>query len=141
MILMNKVFVDTSFLIALLNSQDADHTVALVLQAELASQPVDKLTSEYILLELGDGLSKLRYRNLAVQTVELLKQDSTFHIIPASNEIWKNAWSLFTSYQDKEWSLTDCTSFVLMRQFNLNSALTADKHFQQAGFRALLLEI
>lgn len=138
---MNKVFVDTSFFVALLNSQDADHTTALVLQAELASKQISKLTSAYILLELCDGLSKLWYRSLAIQTVELLKRDPTFHIIPASNEIWENAWHLFTAYQDKEWSLTDCTSFVLMRQFNLNHALTADKHFQQAGFRALLLEI
>lgn len=138
---MNKVFVDTSFLIALLNSRDADHAIALALQAELTSKQISKLTSEYILLELCDGLAKLRYRNLAVQTVKLLKQDPTFHIVPASGEIWKHAWNLFTSHQNKEWGLTDCTSFIVMRQFNLDSALTADKHFQQAGFRALLLEV
>jgi predicted nucleic acid-binding protein len=47
---------------------------------------------------------------------------------------------LFESRSDKEWGLTDYTSFVIMRQLGLSGALTADRHFPQAGFRALLLE-
>ena len=135
-----KVFVDTSFFIALLNSKDEDHVAAIALQTELSEKSIQKITSEYILLELSDGLAKLRYRKLAVQTIELLQQDSSFEIISASGTIWSNAWSLFKSRPDKEWGLTDCTSFVLMDQFELNCALTADKHFQQAGFQALLLD-
>ena len=136
----NRVFVDTSFLIALLNSQDMDHAAAVSLQTELTAQKVCKVTSEYILLELCDGLAKLRYRHLAVQCVELLKRDQTFEIIATSGQILQSAWVLFRSRTDKEWGLTDCTSFVIMQQNHLNTALTTDRHFSQAGFRTLLLE-
>lgn len=134
----SSVFVDTSFLIALLNSQDADHAAAVSLQTELKRQKVYKVTSEYVFLELCDGLAKLRYRSLAVQCIELLKRDQTFEVIATSHEILQSAWTLFRSRPDKEWGLTDCTSFVIMQQGNLNTALTTDRHFLQAGFRTLL---
>lgn len=135
-----RVFVDTSFLIALLNSQDADHAAAVSLQVDLKTQKTFKIISEYILLEFCDGLAKLRYRDLAVRSVELLKCDRTVEIIPASSQILHAAWQFFKSRDDKEWGLTDCTSFVIMRQLGLHVALTADRHFQQAGFQASLLQ-
>lgn len=135
-----RVFVDTSFLIALLNSRDADRAAAISLQADLTTKKVWKIISDYILLEFCDSLAKLRYRDLAVQAVELLKRDRTVEIIPASSQILHSAWQLFKSRSDKEWGLTDCASFVIMRQLGIDVALTADRHFQQAGFRALLLE-
>ena len=41
---------------------------------------------------------------------------------------------------DKSWSLTDCISFVVMGEHGITDALTGDRHFEQAGFRALLRE-
>jgi predicted nucleic acid-binding protein len=41
-------------------------------------------------------------------------------------------------HNDKKWSLTDCTSFVVMREMGITEALTGDTHFEQAGFVALL---
>jgi len=75
---MDKVFVDTSFFIALLNSRDADHPHAVQLQEELASLKARKTTSEFILLELCDGLAKLSHRELAIRVVELLQRDGLF---------------------------------------------------------------
>jgi hypothetical protein len=46
---------------------------------------------------------------------------------------------LCTSRRDKDWSLTDCISFVVMNAEGIGEALTADHHFEQAGFEALLL--
>jgi predicted nucleic acid-binding protein len=135
----NKLFVDTSFFIALLNSRDADHSQAVKLQEQLSKQAIQKVTSDYILLELCDGLAKLSYRQIAVQTIELIEKDGSFKIIPTSSEITQAAWTLFKSRPDKEWGLTDCTSFVIMEKFNITSALTTDHHFKQAGFEALLL--
>jgi hypothetical protein len=49
-------------------------------------------------------------------------------------------FDLFASRPDKEWSLVDCISFVVMQQRRLKEALTTDHHFIQAGFRAMLRE-
>jgi predicted nucleic acid-binding protein len=46
---------------------------------------------------------------------------------------------LFLSRPDKEWSLTDCISFVVMEKRDIRQAFTADKHFAKAGFEAMLL--
>lgn len=78
----SKLFVDTSYFIALLNKEDDDHAQALALQAQLASQTVHKYTSEYVLLELGDGLSRLRFRHLAVQLIDLVYSDTTLKLCP-----------------------------------------------------------
>jgi hypothetical protein len=135
-----KVFVDTSFFVALLNSNDTDHTQSLALQAQLAAEKTRKVTSEYVLLELGDGLSRLRFRHLASRLIGLIYQDESFEVIPSSPQLFAQALSMFSERSDKEWGLTDCSSFVIMQETGLNVALTADHHFQQAGFRAALLE-
>jgi predicted nucleic acid-binding protein len=139
MILPGRIFVDTSFFIALLNSRDADHAVAILLQEHTVKQQTHKITSEYVLLELCDGLAKLRHRNLAVQIIHLLNGDNLFEIVRTSHEIWRKAWNLYMARADKEWGLTDCTSFVIMERMGLDSAFTADHHFRQAGFQAMLL--
>jgi predicted nucleic acid-binding protein len=136
----NKVFVDTSFFIALLNSNDEDHPRSVALQQQLSAANVRKITSEYILLELGNGLSRLRFRHLAGQLISLVYQDASFEVIPSSSHLFSRSLSLFNQRPDKEWGLTDCSSFVIMQELALNAALTADHHFQQAGFRAILLE-
>jgi predicted nucleic acid-binding protein len=59
-------------------------------------------------------------------------------IIEGSHELFQRGVELFASRTDKEWSLTDCTSFVVMEEQGLSEALTADRHFEQAGFIALL---
>ena len=53
-------------------------------------------------------------------------------------ELYQRAFALYCQRMDKEWGLTDCISFVVMRERGLTEALSADKHFEQAGFRALL---
>jgi predicted nucleic acid-binding protein len=45
------------------------------------------------------------------------------------------AWEMFQAYEDKEWSFTDCTSFVLMQRRQLYLAFSFDYHFKQAGFQ------
>lgn len=133
-----EVFVDTSFLIALTNSRDEDHQYALTLYQRLESQGTRKITSEYVLMELGDGLSRFRVRHLAQQVIESVQEDDTFEVIPASTDLFIQALQLFQSRPDKEWGMTDCSSFIIMQQMDLYAALTADHHFEQAGFLSLL---
>ena len=136
--LSNELFVDTSFFIALVNYGDHRHQHALTLQSQLSQQRIRKVTSEYVLFELGNGLSRLRFRSLAQQIIELARRDHSFEIVPASTFLFEQTLDLFYQRPDKEWRLTDCVSFVIMRQKGLLSALTADHHFEQAGFQTLL---
>ena len=61
-------------------------------------------------------------------------------VVPLTETLLAQGFDLYRQRSDKEWGLTDCVSFVAMKQQNITDALTADRHFQQAGFVALLLE-
>jgi predicted nucleic acid-binding protein len=62
-------------------------------------------------------------------------------VVPHSVELSADAIRLFTARSDKDWSLTDCLSFLVMERKGIRDALTADNHFEQAGFRAILTGI
>ena len=64
--------------------------------------------------------------------------DASFHIVPASTELLTRGIQFYRERPDKEWSLTDCISFVVMAEKGLSEALTGDRHFEQAGFKPLL---
>jgi hypothetical protein len=67
-----------------------------------------------------------------------LRRLAILQIIPASQELLTAGWTLYSQRPDKEWSLTDCTSFAAMKQEQLAQAFTSDHHFEQAGFVKLL---
>ena len=95
-------------------------------------------TTDYILLEVGNSLIRGSDRGLFVEFFVGCADPRT-EVVPAAAE-WLNAGvDLFTARADQTWSLTDCISFSVMNRRQLTDALTADHHFEQAGFRALLL--
>ncbi len=132
---MTAVFADTSFYWALLNPRDAAHATAVVVSERLR-RPF--LLTVFILVELGNSLSRLNQRRLFAELVPYLRSRSNVRIIPASRELLDRGFELYTHREDKEWSLTDCTSFIVMRDEGLVDALTTDHHFEQAGFTVLL---
>ena len=67
-----------------------------------------------------------------------LRAQRDVEIVPATHELFERGCALFAQRGDKAWSLTDCTSFVVMRERDLEEALTADQHFEQAGFKRLM---
>jgi len=69
-----------------------------------------------------------------------LQGDANVEIVPLARPLIERAMKLYSERPDKEWGLTDCASFVVMEDRGIREALTADEHFQQAGFRALLRE-
>lgn len=93
-----------------------------------------------MILEIGNALARQRYRRAAVELLQALHSDPTVRVIPLSERLYHQAHDLYINRADKEWGLTDCCSFVVMQNGGLREALTADEHFRQAGFRALLLE-
>jgi len=68
-----------------------------------------------------------------------LENDPKVEIVAASDELYRRAFETYSSRVDKEWGLIDCMSFVVMNDEGISEALSADNHFRQAGFRALLL--
>lgn len=88
--------------------------------------------------EIGNALAKLRFRAISVQFLDGLESSSTTDIVPLTEDLHRQAFDLYRQRLDKEWSLTDCLSFVVMRQRGLTEALTSDEHFEQMGFKALL---
>ena len=109
---------------------------AAELAEQLEASNTHFVTTRAILLEIGNTLSKVRYRAAAVRLLTAL--DPKVEIVPASDDLCRRALEMYRDRLDKEWGLIDCMSFVVMSDQGLTDALTADNHFRQAGFRALL---
>jgi hypothetical protein len=122
-------------LIALVLADDALHKQAVGWQEAIIG-PL--FTTQYVIIELFDALSSEPLRPLAVQIAELLRSDPVVTIIGASTGLLDEGISLVTGRMDKRWGLTDCISFNAMNRAGATDALTADRHFEQAGFTALL---
>jgi uncharacterized protein len=96
------------------------------------------VASDYVLLEIGNYLSPASVRGLFFPFLQALRSDRRVTIVPASTDLLARGIDLFRSRPDKNWSLTDCISFIIMNDEGIRDALTADHHFGQAGFTALL---
>ena len=134
------VFLDTSFIVALENTNDPHHKKAKKLDTTLLKQKATLLLHSGILLEIGDGFARLERRQKGIELLARFHREDGYHIAQITNEVLHEAHELYSNREDKEWGLTDCVSFVLMKQEGIKEALTADLHFRQAGFKALLLE-
>lgn len=134
-----KVLLDTSFIIALINRDDPYHQRAVELDRELVTAKATVVVHWGILLEIGDGFARLGRRQLGTALLTKLMSEREYELQPLTLDLISRAANLYTLRSDKEWSLTDCVSFELMKALNLRDALTADTHFRQAGFTPLLL--
>jgi predicted nucleic acid-binding protein len=133
-----EVFLDTAFAIALSSPRDEYHQKALDLAEQLEIDGIRLVTSRPVILEIGNALSRQRYRAAALVLLQSLERDPRVEIIPLTEELYARGFALFQSRADKEWGITDCISFVVMHERGLSDALTTDEHFEQAGFVALL---
>lgn len=137
--MMEPMYLDTAYIYALLNTRDQWHVRAKQWEPALAQQRRPLLTSELVLVEIADGLAHLRSRRQALATIDALRSSPLVEIVPLNPELLVAALELYRERADKEWGLTDCASFVIMQQRQLQEALTCDEHFAQAGFLPLLL--
>jgi len=130
-----QTFADSFYLLALFNPADAAHEQALAATKEIDGVLV---TTDWNLTETADALCGLRNRVRCVQFINDLRGSASIEVIPASAELFNSGWKLFGDRPDKDWSLTDCISFVVMEERGIADALTGDHHFEQAGFRAIM---
>lgn len=133
-----KLFLDTSYAIALFVPADRHHPQARELADILQRDRLRVVTTRAVLLEIGNALSKPLQREVGAQFLNALEDDRRVEIVPLSNELYHDGLKLFSRRKDKSWSLVDCISFEVMREHAVNDSLTSDGHFEQAGFRALL---
>lgn len=131
----SPIFIDTSYVLALVNTDDSFHQRAL---AVISQVKPPFLTTEAVLTEIGNALARQRWRSLGVSVIQSLRQDPELEIVAVSPTLFDQAVELYTTRPDKEWGLTDCISFIAMQESGSTEALTTDHHFVQAGFRSLL---
>jgi predicted nucleic acid-binding protein len=134
----SEVFLDSTYAIALAADSDQYHSSAVSLADELQAAGTRLVTTQAIQLEIGNALARKRFRAAAARLLISLESDPQVEIVQLTPDLYARAFQLFQQMSDKEWGLTDCFSFVVMRDRGIVEALTADEHFAQAGFRALL---
>jgi uncharacterized protein len=136
---MRKIFVDTSFFIALLNPREQNNGPAQQAQS-LASECL-LITTGLVFVELLNFFSKYTsttdLRSKAAEFVVKLNKDSNIQVKHVSVEDFDAALEKYKRFQDKRWSLVDCHSFIIMEKEQIHEALTFDQHFIQAGFSSL----
>lgn len=97
------------------------------------------VTTTLVLVEVADALSGTRIRTIVHEFLTTIAADPNVQIVAIDDEVLKRGIALYGDRPDKSWSLTDCTSFVVMAERGVREALTGDRHFEQAGFRALMV--
>jgi predicted nucleic acid-binding protein len=131
---MTSLFADTSFFVSFLSQSDEHYSVA---REYMGGHSGQILTTEWILLELANYLAATGGRRFFCPLLKSLYEDPRFTIV-RNRDDFDAGVQVYDRRPDKRWSLTDCISFTVMQRNALFAALTADHHFQQAGFEILL---
>ncbi len=132
---MSVAFADTYYYLALLSKSDVAHAAAVAFSK---SKRLRTVTTDWVLTEVGDALSGVADRGKFRPFIEVLRKSAYVTIVPFSAELFERGIVYHGARTDKAWSLTDCIAFVVMQDRGLRDTLTADHHFEQAGFRRLL---
>lgn len=129
------IFVDTGAWYALMDATDSNHAAALSVYRDLARGKMGRLvTSDYVLAEaytlcrFRGGIESLK------RLVALVRDSSSLRVLAVSESEYDRALELMLSREDKRWSFTDCTSFVLMESLAIRDAFAFDQNFAEAGF-------
>jgi len=130
------VFADTGYWVAILNPRDQLHERARSVSKNLGQARI--VTTEMVLDESLTVLRAPATRNTAAKAVEGIIANPNVEVVPQTSIQFREAPRLCGDRPDKEWSLTDCASFNLMKERGIQEALAHDQHFEQTGFVALL---
>lgn len=129
-----KLFVDTSAWVAYYDTDDRWHAVAEAAMTSLLNQRVTFVTTDYVLDETITLLLYHAGRERALVFGDTVQRSRHIKLVRIDADTWEQAWRLFKQYDDKTWAFTDCTSFAVMHQMELQQAFSFDRHFEQAGF-------
>ena len=124
-------------MVALVNSRDQYHQKALELSEVYEGHPL--LVTDGILLEIGNALAR-NFKAQSIESINGFQASDEIDIVTITPALFQQGFELYKSHTDKTWGLVDWISFAVMREAGVESALTFDQHFVQAGFRALMRE-
>ncbi len=131
------IFVDTGAWYALMDATDPNHSAALAFYRDLARGRLGRpITSDYVMAEsytlcrFRGGVEPLR------RLAALVREGRNLRMLRVTETEYERALDLMLAREDKRWSFTDCTSFVLMESLAIRDAFAFDENFVQAGFAA-----
>jgi uncharacterized protein len=134
----SDVFIDTAGFLALWDAADAHHNRAIRLQADLMRKKRGFLTTDYVVDETTTLLLVRHSHSAAADFLQTIVETKSLGLEWIDSDRFHAAAELFRRHNDKEWSFTDCVSFMLMHEKKIQDAFTTDHHFRQAGFNPLL---
>ncbi|HEY0070726.1 MAG TPA: PIN domain-containing protein [Chloroflexia bacterium] len=137
---MPEIFVDTAGWGNLLYASQDQHASAIRIYRQAQQQGRKLITTNYVMAELVALLTSPFHmpRATIIALLQDLRISSVLGIVHIDKALDEQAWELLSKRPDKDWSLVDCSSFVVMQQRGIQEALTTDHHFEQAGFTRLL---
>jgi uncharacterized protein len=135
----DRLLLDATFIVGYLNPRDQHHTKAQECMPRVENA-LEVLITEAVLVEIGNLLHPTQHRTQAAEFIEDCYVSDNIRVMAVDTDLLKRAVQFYRQHTDKSWGLTDCISFVVMSDQGLTTAVTADSDFQQAGFRALMLE-
>ncbi|MGB9847050.1 MAG: type II toxin-antitoxin system VapC family toxin, partial [Desulfotomaculales bacterium] len=133
---MKTIFLDTAGWLALGNKSDKWHCRAVQIYQQVARERLPRLTTDAVIIEVCNALRKPPLRPLALVLADNIYKAERLgylEIVHVNPDLFREGLTLFRERKDKDWSLTDCISFVIMKQRGITRAFTTDHHFEQAG--------
>ena len=131
---MSKVFLDTSYLLALELTRDQNHLAADQHWQSIVQHLPPLVTTSYVFNEVVTYFNSRRQHEKAIRVRGSLLLSPSVEFIHVDQSLFYQGWDYFQLHQDKDYSLADCISFIVMRQVGAETALTFDGHFTKAGF-------
>jgi predicted nucleic acid-binding protein len=134
-------FADTSFWIGLSSKRDQYHYRSVAWYRFIVRTRSTIVTSEAVLLEWLNAMADVSTRRIAAEGCVRVRSESRITVVAMEAELLASAIDLYRGRLGKDWSLTDCMSFVIMGRRGIADALTTDHHYKQAGFGATMLSL
>jgi len=131
---MTSVFIDTSYLLALELANDQNHPAAVGHWQQAVKALPGLVTTSYVFDEVVTFFNCRGFHTKAIEVGNTLLRSPSIQMIHVDESLFHDGWLYLIQHQDKDYSLTDCISFVLMQRLGISAAYTFDRHFAQAGF-------
>lgn len=132
---MSTVFLDTGYVLALELSNDQNHRIASKHWRSLKKRLPLLVTTSYVFDEVVSYFNSRGHHAKAVEVGNRLLTSPSVQFVQVDEGLFRESWHYFQQHQDKDYSLTDCISFVVMKSWGLKTAFAFDQHFVQAGFK------